>query len=140
MAGELINDIQRELQSEGERELAEAELYLAHFFGAKAAVQFLRALDEQPDAVAAKLFPKAARANLGLFSEKKGRKRRSLTVAELYDRIDGKIIRPLNRYDARGEATGHPVGHRLGRSIRGAVLTFEGGSSGAVSSRRAAGG
>ena len=100
MAGELINDIQRELQSEGERELAEAELYLAHFFGAKAAVQFLRALDEQPDAVAAKLFPKAARANLGLFSEKKGRKRRSLTVAELYDRIDGKIIRRLNRYDA----------------------------------------
>ena len=93
MAGELINDIQQELQSEGERELAEAELYLAHFFGAKAAVQFLRALDEQPDAVAAKLFPKAARANLGLFSEKKGRKRRSLTVAELYDRIDGKIIR-----------------------------------------------
>jgi hypothetical protein len=100
MAGELINDIQRELQAVGERELAEAELYLAHFFGAKAAVQFLRALDEQPDAVAAKLFPKAAKANLGLFSEKNGRKRRSITVAELYDRIDSKIVRRLNRYDA----------------------------------------
>jgi hypothetical protein len=99
MAGELINDIQRELQAVGERELAEAELYLAHFFGAKAAVQFLRALDEQPDAIAAKLFPKAAKANLGLFSEKNGRKRRSITVAELYDRIDGKIVRRLNRYD-----------------------------------------
>jgi hypothetical protein len=100
MAGELINDIQRALQGEGERELAEAELYLAHFFGAKAAVQFLRALDEQPDAVAAKLFPKAAKANLGLFSETNGRKRRSITVAELYDRIDSKIVRRLNRYDA----------------------------------------
>lgn len=100
MAGELIKDVQRALQAEGERELAEAELYLAHFFGAKAAVRFLKVLDEQPDAVAAKLFPKAAKANLGLFSEKKGRKRRSITVAELYERIDEKILRRLNRYDA----------------------------------------
>ena len=99
MAGELINDIQRALQAEGERELAEAELYLAHFFGAKAAVRFLKVLDEQPDAVAAKLFPKAAKANLGLFSEQRGRKRRSITVSELYDRIDDKISRRLNRYD-----------------------------------------
>jgi len=100
MACELIKDIERALQAEGERELAEAELYLAHFFGAKAAVRFLKVLDEQPDAVAAKLFPKAAKANFGLFSERKGRKRRSLTVAELYDRIDDKISRRLNRYDA----------------------------------------
>jgi hypothetical protein len=99
MAGELIKDVQRALQAEGERELAEAELYLAHFFGAKAAVRFLKVLDEQPNAVAAKLFPKAAKANLGLFSETKGRKRRSITVAELYDRIDSKILRRLNRYD-----------------------------------------
>ena len=99
MAGELIKDIQRELQAEGERELAEAELYLAHFFGAKAAVRFLKALDEEPNAVAARLFPKAAKANLGRFSEKKGRKRRAITVAELYDRIDSKIVRRLNRYD-----------------------------------------
>jgi hypothetical protein len=99
MAGELIKDVQRALQAEGERELAEAELYLAHFFGPKAAVRFLKALDEEPDAVAARLFPKAAKANLGLFSEQKGRKRRSITVAELYDRIDSKILRRLNRYD-----------------------------------------
>jgi len=99
MAGELIKEVQRALQAEGERELAEAELYLAHFFGAKAAVRFLKVLDEQPNAVAAKLFPAAAKANLGLFSESKGRKRRSITVAELYDRIDSKIVRRLNRYD-----------------------------------------
>jgi hypothetical protein len=99
MAGELINDIQRELRNQGERELAEAELYLAHFFGAKAAIEFLKVLDERPDAIAAKLFPKAAKANLGLFSDKAGRKRRSITVAELYDRIDSKIVRRLNRYD-----------------------------------------
>jgi Transglycosylase SLT domain len=109
MAGELIMDVQRELQAQGERELAEAELYLAHFFGAKAAVRFLKVLDEQPDAVAARLFPKAAKANLGLFSERKGRKRRSITVAELYDRIDTKIIRRLNRYDVVATKPALPV-------------------------------
>jgi Transglycosylase SLT domain len=100
MAGELINDIQRELRNQGERELAEAELYLAHFFGAKAAIEFLTALDVQPEAAAAKLFPKAAKANLGLFTERAGRRRRSISVAELYERIDSKIVRRLNRYDS----------------------------------------
>jgi Transglycosylase SLT domain len=109
MAGELIMDLQRELQAHGERELAEAELYLAHFFGAKAAVRFLQVLDEQPDAVAARLFPKAAKANLGLFSERKGRKRRSITVAELYDRIDTKIVGRLNRYDVVATKAPLPV-------------------------------
>jgi hypothetical protein len=99
MAGELIRDIRRELQAQGERELSEAELYLAHFFGASSAVRFLAALDETPDASAARLFPRAAKANLGLFTEKNGRKRRPITVAELYDRIDSKIVRRLNSFD-----------------------------------------
>lgn len=99
MACELIKDIARELQASGERELAEAELYLAHFFGAGAAAKFLRALDEEPNATAAKLFPQAAKANAGLFTEVKGRKRRAVTVAEFYERIDSKIVRRLNRYD-----------------------------------------
>jgi hypothetical protein len=29
----------------------------------------------------------------------KGRKRRAVTVAEFYERIDSKIVRRLNRYD-----------------------------------------
>jgi Transglycosylase SLT domain len=99
MACELIKDIERELQSSGERELAEAELYLAHFLGANSAVRFLEALDEQPNTPAAKIFPKAAKANVGLFTEAKGRKRRNVTLAEFYDRIDSKIVRRLNRYD-----------------------------------------
>jgi hypothetical protein len=99
MACELIKDVERELRSSGERELAEAELYLAHFLGAGSAVRFLEALDEQPNATAASLFPKAAKANHGLFTEKTGRKRRSITVAEFYERIDSKIIRRLDRFD-----------------------------------------
>jgi hypothetical protein len=99
MAGELIKDVERALQSRGERELAEAELYIAHFLGASAAVRFLEVLDESPDTKASKLFPRAAKANKGLFMEGKGRKSRSVSVAELYNKIDSKIVRRMDRYE-----------------------------------------
>jgi hypothetical protein len=108
MAGELIRDISRELRANGERELTEAELYLAHFFGASSATRFLAALDEKPDASATQLFPRAAKANAGLFSEKAGKKRRSVTVSELYDRIDSKIVRRLNFYDKVARTNDRP--------------------------------
>jgi hypothetical protein len=98
MAGELIKDVERALQAQGERELAEAELYLAHFLGAGSAVRFLEVLDENPNMSASRLFPKAAKANAGLFMDGKGRKRRAVTVAELYNRIDTKIVRRMARY------------------------------------------
>jgi hypothetical protein len=102
MAGELIKDVERALQAKGERELAEAELYLAHFLGASSAVRFLEVLDQDPNMKASKLFPKAARANTGLFMEGKGRKRRPVSVAELYNKIDSKIVRRLDRYEGIG--------------------------------------
>jgi hypothetical protein len=98
MASELVKDVQRALQSEGERELSEAELYLAHFFGASSAVTFLRTLDEEPDTIAARLFPKAAKANRTLFTDKEGRKRRSVTVAEFFEKINQKIVTRVDRY------------------------------------------
>ncbi|MFL5133540.1 MAG: lytic transglycosylase domain-containing protein, partial [Microvirga sp.] len=100
--GELIKDVERALQAQGERELAEAELYLAHFLGASSAVRFLEVLDQDPNMKASKLFPKAARANAGLFMDGKGRKRRPVSVAELYNKIDSKIVRRLDRYEGIG--------------------------------------
>jgi hypothetical protein len=102
MAGELIKDVERALQAQGERELAEAELYIAHFLGARSAVRFLEVLDQDPNMKASKLFPKAAKANAGLFMDGKGRKRRPVSVAELYNKIDSKIVRRLDRYDDIG--------------------------------------
>jgi hypothetical protein len=102
MAGELIKDVERSLQAEGERELAEAELYIAHFLGASAAVRFLEVLDQDPNMKASKLFPKAAKANRGLFMEGKGRKSRAVSVAELYNKIDSKIVRRMDRYEDIG--------------------------------------
>ncbi|AWM87654.1 transglycosylase SLT domain-containing protein [Microvirga sp. 17 mud 1-3] len=99
MAGELIKDVEYALRQQGERELAEAELYLAHFLGAGSAVRFLEMLDKDPNTRAAKLFPRAAKANAGLFMDGKGRKRRAVSVAELYNRIDSKIVRRMDRYE-----------------------------------------
>ncbi|WP_210485569.1 hypothetical protein [Microvirga antarctica] len=102
MAGELIKDVERALQAQGERELSEAELYLAHFLGAGSAVRFLDVLDSDPNMSATRLFPKAAKANAGLFMDGKGRKRRAVSVAELYNRIDSKIVRRMDRYEDIG--------------------------------------
>ncbi|MCB8820132.1 transglycosylase SLT domain-containing protein [Microvirga rosea] len=102
MAGELIKDVEQALQAQGERELAEAELYLAHFLGASSAVRFLETLDKDPNTKAAKLFPAAAKANAGLFMDGRGRKRRAVSVAELYNRIDSKIVRRMDRYEDIG--------------------------------------
>jgi hypothetical protein len=117
MAGELIKDVERALQAQGERELAEAELYLAHFLGASSAVRFLAALDQDPEMKASKLFPKAAKANAGLFMEGKGRKRRPVSVAELYNKIDTKIVRRMDRYD--------DIGPYLNEVTRAAARTAE---------------
>ena len=45
------------------------ELYIAHFLGAKGAEQFFAAGLENPDQIAAKLFPKQAKANPTIFYE-----------------------------------------------------------------------
>ncbi|MBM6592555.1 transglycosylase SLT domain-containing protein [Microvirga pudoricolor] len=100
MAGELIKDVEKALREDGERELAETELYIAHFLGANSAVKFLQALDAEPNTAASKLFPKAARANQGLFTERQGKRRRAVSLAEFYDKIDSKIVRRLDRYDS----------------------------------------
>ncbi|PJI53738.1 lytic transglycosylase, partial [Methylobacterium radiotolerans] len=80
------------------RALTTTELYLAHFLGTASAGRFLSLSSEKPDEVAGREFRTAARANRSLFTEKTGGKRRSLTVSELHDRIDGMIDRRLTRY------------------------------------------
>lgn len=56
------------------------ELYIAHFLGARGAERFFEAGLQQPDAVAANLFPRPAQANPSIFYDN-GRPR---TVREVY--------------------------------------------------------
>jgi hypothetical protein len=64
------------------------ELYIAHFMGARGAEALFRAGLEDPDQVAAKLFPKQARANPTIFYEL-GQPR---TIREVYKALVAKHI------------------------------------------------
>ncbi len=99
MAGELIKRDRARIARRIGRDLDTSELYLAHFLGTASAGRFLTLSAEKPDEVATQAFRSAARANRNLFTQKTGKGRRGLTVAELRDRIDGMIDRRLNQYE-----------------------------------------
>lgn len=98
MAAELIKRDRERIESRVGRALTTTELYLAHFLGTASAGRFLSLSSEKPDEVAGRAFRSAARANRSLFTEADGGKRRSLTVSELHERLDGMIDRRLTRY------------------------------------------
>ncbi|MBX9930314.1 MAG: transglycosylase SLT domain-containing protein [Methylobacterium sp.] len=99
MAGELIKRDRERIAQRIGRDLTTSELYLAHFLGTASAGRFLALTEEKPAQVAKTAFRSAAKANHSLFTQKVGKARRSLTVAELRDRIDGMIDRRLNQYE-----------------------------------------
>jgi hypothetical protein len=74
------------------------ETYLCHFMGVNGAVRFLRGLADDPNQSAAKLMPSAAKANKPIFYEGSGRKRRSRSVAAVYQYLIGMMTSRLDRY------------------------------------------
>ena len=66
--------------------------------GVGGATRFITNLDDRPKQSAPKLFPAAAKANRALFYDRKGKKTRHLSVAEVYNRIDEMIDERLDRY------------------------------------------
>ncbi len=104
MAAELIKRDRDRIEARVGRPLSTAEMYLAHFLGTASAGRFLSLSNEKPDETAAKAFRSAAKANRSLFTQKQGRKRRHLTIAEFQNRIEDMIDerpRPLPRRDRR---------------------------------------
>ena len=78
------------------REAGRTDLYLAHYFGMDGAVVFFKALDEEPAAIAAEIFPEAAAQNPDVFQN---RQQQSRSVAQVYQWIDRKFN--TERYDER---------------------------------------
>lgn len=99
MAGELINRDKGRIEQRIGRDLSTAELYFAHFLGTASAGRFLALSAEKPGQVARQVFRAAAKANRSLFTEKAGKGRRSLTVAEVREKIGGMIDRRLDQYE-----------------------------------------
>ncbi len=73
------------------------ELYIAHFMGARGAEAFFRAGLDNPDQIAAKLFPKQARANPTIFHEL-GQPR---TIREVYKALVARHLGAPPEVDPR---------------------------------------
>lgn len=98
MAGEMMKRDRNRVEQRLGRDLKPTECYFAHFLGAASAGKFMELTAENPHQPAQASFRAAARANKSLFFRREGRKTRSLTVAEVYDRLDGMIDQRLDLY------------------------------------------
>lgn len=68
--------------------IGDTEMYLAHFLGAKGAVNFLKEYNENPQQSGAALFPQAARSNRNVFYNEAGRPK---TLEAIYDKFARKL-------------------------------------------------
>lgn len=103
MAGELAADNRDRIEGAFGRSAEPVDLYLAHFLGSAGAVNFLTALEANPDAPAAPLFPAAAAANRSVFYDPAGSPRSLSDIrASFAARLEGGAIPPggAERFDA----------------------------------------
>ena len=89
LAAELTVDNTRRLEKLLGRPVTETEIYLSHVFGVTAAARFLRAVESTPDMIGAWMFPKAAKANPGIFKISG----KLATLGEIRKRFTAKMAR-----------------------------------------------
>lgn len=82
-----MNAGQLEKNVGGQVAIGDTEIYLAHVFGANGATKFIKEMQDQPGAIAARDFGPEARANPGLFY-KDGKPQ---TYQQIYDRFAAKF-------------------------------------------------
>ncbi|MBM6592975.1 transglycosylase SLT domain-containing protein [Microvirga pudoricolor] len=99
MAAEMMKRDRAIIESRVGRKISRSEFYFAHFFGVNSASKFIQLVDGKPKQSAPNTFPAAAKANRSLFFVKAGKKTRQLSVAEVYEKIDGMIDKRLGRYE-----------------------------------------
>jgi peptidoglycan hydrolase-like protein with peptidoglycan-binding domain len=96
LAAENIKRNFQELSDMIGREPRRADLYLSHLLGTADAAVFLKALEEEPDSIAADIFPEAAARNPSVFLNRQQQPR---NVSRVYQWVDRKFN--TNRYDDR---------------------------------------
>lgn len=87
MAAEMLRRDATYLKGSLERKLTDTDLYAAHFLGVHKAAKLATLSSRSPDVAAAKVFPRAARANRSIFYQRQGRRLKSRTVRGVYDRL-----------------------------------------------------
>ena len=77
----------KQLEKSTGKPASNTDLYMAHFLGAGGASKFLNAMGRNPNALAADMDPKAARANKSIYYNESGKPR---TLREVYDLMGSK--------------------------------------------------
>ena len=88
MAAEYASDNKAALEGKLGRAATGTDLYMAHFLGLGGASKFLSAMQDDPRATAAGLFPAAASANRNIFYDKAGQPR---SLSAIYQRFTDKL-------------------------------------------------
>lgn len=98
LAAEMLKRHRAEIAFRIGRDLTPSEFYLPHFLGAQEATRLLALKATKPRENAVQAFPAAARANRAIFYERKGRKAKPSTVAQVYERLDKMMDKRLDRF------------------------------------------
>ena len=120
MGGEYVKsnvDVLKKVKSN----ITATDIYMAHFLGPNGAKQML---SSNPNAIAAKILPAAARANRGLFY-KNGR---ALTVAEFYQGLNNLVNRRAKEYGIpmTAQAFNNPLEDENGNSTGETITPISG--------------
>lgn len=89
MAAEMASDNKEFLEQSTGKDVGATELYMAHFMGPAGASKFLKAMDKNPNASAADMFPTAAAANKNVFYDKSGKEK---SLQQVYAQFDKKFL------------------------------------------------
>jgi hypothetical protein len=81
------------------RALTAGETYLIHFLGPDDAARFMQKMDDEPDASAARLLPRPARANKPIFYAQEGRGMKDKTVGEVHEAFETMMGKRTSRYE-----------------------------------------
>jgi Transglycosylase SLT domain len=98
MAGVLTQSNSFKLTGSIGRRPTDAELYMAHFMGVGGAAKLISSAEDNPNASAAQMFPKAAAANTSIFYDRSGGAR---SVSEVYSVLSARYAGAANSSETR---------------------------------------
>lgn len=101
MAAEYLKENKPRLEEVVDRPLTDTDYYAAHFLGAGGARTLLRNLQQNPNEIAANIFPDQAASNPSVF---KNKDRSYRTIAEVYQDLSWRIGRTRDTFGAEARA------------------------------------
>jgi hypothetical protein len=98
MAAEMLKQDGAKIAERLGRALTAGETYLIHFLGPEDAARFMMRLEEEPDASAAQLLPRPAKANKPIFYERQGGKLKDRSLRDVHEAFEHMMGARTSRF------------------------------------------